>query len=191
MPASGSSSELSSHQMAIHSHPGVQKIPASGISSELSAHQMAPPGAIAHSRARLCPRASPFSFSSLVSPLRSLGMGLLGRCDPRSFFFFYDVTDAGPASHRVRLWQRGPASTILAARRSIVWRLWYSYPSSSSMALPEVFKRPWPLWRPRGDGNGGRFVRSPCLPSWRGLRLLYAVHHQMLSLFGPCTAMVH
>ena len=22
----------------------------------------------------------------------------------------------------------------------------------------------------RGDGNGGRFVHSPCLPSWRGLR---------------------
>ena len=45
---------------------------------------------------------------------------------------------------------------------------------------PELRKRPWPLRRPRGDGNGGRFVRSPCLPSWRGLRL-YAVH-QMLSL---------
>ena len=41
MPASGSSSELSSHQMAIRSHPGVQKMPASGISSEVSAHQMA------------------------------------------------------------------------------------------------------------------------------------------------------
>ena len=55
---------------------------------------------------------------------------------------------------------------------------------------PEVRKRPWPLRRPRGDGNGGRFVRSPCLPSWRGLRLLYAVH-QTFSLFGPCTVMVH
>ena len=46
MPASCSSSELRSHQMAIRSHPGVQKIPACGISSELSAHQMAPAGAI-------------------------------------------------------------------------------------------------------------------------------------------------
>ena len=62
VPASGSSSELSSHQMAIHSHPGVQKMPANGISSELSAHQMARPGAIAHSRAPLCPRASTLSF---------------------------------------------------------------------------------------------------------------------------------
>ena len=62
-------------------------MPASGISSELSAHQMAPAGAIAHSRAHLCPRASSFSFSSLVSPLRPLGLGLLGRCDPRSVIF--------------------------------------------------------------------------------------------------------
>ena len=40
MPASGSSSELSSHQMAIRSHPGVQKMPASGIPSELTAHHL-------------------------------------------------------------------------------------------------------------------------------------------------------
>ena len=48
------------------------------------AFQMAPPGAIAHSRALLCPRAPFFSFSSFVSPLRPLGLGFLGRCDPRS-----------------------------------------------------------------------------------------------------------
>ena len=62
-------------------------MPASGISSELSAHLMAPAGAIAHSRAHLCPQASTLSFSSLVSPLRPLGLGLLGRCYPRSFLF--------------------------------------------------------------------------------------------------------
>ena len=84
VPASCSSSELSSHQMAIRSHPGLQKMPANGISSELSAHQMAPAGAIAHSRAHLCPRASSFSCSSFVSPLRPLGLGLLARGDPRS-----------------------------------------------------------------------------------------------------------
>ena len=48
------------------------------------------------------------------------------------------------------------------------------------LALPEVRKGPWPLRGSRGDGNGGRFVRSPCLFSWRGLRL-YAVY-QMRSL---------
>ena len=47
-PPSGSSSELSSHQMAIRSHPGVQKMPASSISSELSAHQMARPRSHSH-----------------------------------------------------------------------------------------------------------------------------------------------
>ena len=68
-------------------------------------------GAIAHSRPHLSPRAFFLSLSSFVSPLRPLGLGLLGRCDPRSFIFFYDVTDAGPASHRVRLWRGGPVST--------------------------------------------------------------------------------
>ena len=89
---------------------------ANGISSELSAHQKARPRAIAHSRACLCPRASSLSFSSLVSPLQPLGSGLLGRGDPRSFLFLFVVTDAGPASHRVRLWPGGPASTYCLFR---------------------------------------------------------------------------
>ena len=185
VPASGSSSELSSHQMAIRSHPGVQKMPASGISSELSAHQMAPAGAIAHSRDHLCPRASSLSFSSLVSPLRPLGLGLLGRGDPRSSVFLCVVTDAGPASHRVRLWQGGPASTILAVFAGFAVFIPYDVTGTRllrdrPLGHPDVRKRPWPLRRPREDGNGGRFVRSLCLPSWRGLRF-YAVH-QMLSL---------
>ena len=61
-------------------------MPASCSSSDLSAHQMALAGAIAHSGAHLCPDASTLSLSSLVSPLRPLGLGLLGRCDPRSFY---------------------------------------------------------------------------------------------------------
>ena len=77
---------------------------------------MAHPGAIAHSRAHPCPLASTLSLSSLVSPLRPLGLGLLGRGDPRYFIYFYAVTDAGPASHRVRLWQGGPASTYYRFR---------------------------------------------------------------------------
>ena len=76
MPASGSSSELSSHQMAIRSHPGVQKMPACGISSELSAHQMARPGAIAHSRPTSSNAFLSF-LSSFVSPLLPLGLGFL------------------------------------------------------------------------------------------------------------------
>ena len=76
------SSELSSHQMAIRSHPGLQKMPANGISSELSAHQMAPPGAIAHSRGHLYPRASfPFVFlPRLATP--ALRLGVIGSFRP-------------------------------------------------------------------------------------------------------------
>ena len=174
VPASCRSSELSSHQMAIRSHTGVQKMPANGISSELSAHQMAPAGAIAHLRAHLCPRASVLSFSSSVAPLWPLGLGfLLARGSVRSLIYFDDVTDAGPASHRVRLWQGGPASTycrfrwyccLFAVRRYVTGTRLLRAPL---LALPEVRKGPWPLRRPRGDGNGGRFVRSPCLPSAR------------------------
>ena len=39
-PLDTSSSELSSHQMAIRSHPGIQDLSASLISSELCSHQM-------------------------------------------------------------------------------------------------------------------------------------------------------
>ena len=96
------------------------------FTSAKSAHQMARPGAIAHSRTHLCPRASSLSFSSLVSPLRPLGLGywvvatlgILGRCDPRYFIYFYVVTDAGPASHRVHLWQGGLASILTSSSGS-------------------------------------------------------------------------
>ena len=152
-------------------------MPASGISSQLSAHQMAPAGAIVHSRSR-CPRASSFSSSSFVSPLRPLGLGLSARGDPRSLIYFYDVTDAGPASHRVRLWQGGPASTYCRFRLLVSLFTGTRFPGVRLLALPEFRKRPWPLRRPRGDGSGGRFVRSPCLPSLR----LYALH-QMLYHF--------
>ena len=50
-------------------------------------------------------------FSSFVSPLRPLGLGLLARGRPSDV-----ITDAGPASHRVRLWQGGPASTYCRFR---------------------------------------------------------------------------
>ena len=94
-----------------------------------------------------------------------------------------DVTDAGPASHRVRLWQGGPASTYYRFRLLVLQFTGTSVPGVRLLALPEYRKRPWPLRRPTGDVNGGRFVRSPCLPSWCGLRLLYAVH-QILFLWS-------
>ena len=108
---------------------------------------MAPAGAIAHSWHHLCPRASSPSFSTLVSPLRPLGLGLLGRCDPRSFIFSYDVTDAGPASHRVRLWQGRPASTYCRFRLLVLLLTGTCFPGIRLLALPEVRKGPWPLQR--------------------------------------------
>ena len=91
----------------------------------------------------------PFSFSSLVSPLRPLGLGLLSRCDPRAFIYFYDVTDAGLASHRVRLWQGGPASTYCRFRLLVLLLTGTCFPGVCLLALPEVRKGPWPLRRPR------------------------------------------
>ena len=190
MTASCSSSELSSHQVAIRSDPGVQKMPASGISSELSAHQMAPAEAIAHSRAHLCPRAS--SLFTILPRLATpaLRLGVFGSLRPSVFYLFLRRYGRRPGQ---------PSSSSLA-RRACVHVLpfcWYScfyavrryvtgtrFPGVRLLRLFLNFvSAPGSLRRPRGDGNGGRFVRSPCLPSWRGLRLLYAVH-QMLSTWS-------
>ena len=127
-------------------------------------------------------------LSSFVSPLLPLGLGLLlFRGYVRRLTYFYDVSDAGPASHRVRLWQGGPASTIPAGWRSIVRRHWHSY--SSSSATGSSWTSQAPLASPEAEGRWQwRSLRPLALPSfWYGLRLLYAVH-QTLSLFGPCTA---
>ena len=143
---------------------------------------MAPPGAIAHSRALLCPRASTLSLSSSVAPLSPLGLGVLGRGSVRSLTYFTTLrTQVRPAIEfvsgkeglRPLFWLLGVLLYGVSGIRTLQVRL---------LALPEVRKRPWPLRRSRGgaDGNGGRFVRSPCLLSWRGLRH-YALH-QMLSL---------
>ena len=157
---------------------------------------MDPPGAIAHSRALLCPRASFLSFSSSVAPLWPLGLGILGRGSVRSLRRY------GRRS--------GQPSSSSLARRACVHVLPYSSavcrgtqfhagcgcgllydvigiraPQVRLPGLPEVCKRPWPLRGSREDGNGGRFVRSPCLPLWRGLRL--CALYQMLSLCSLCS----
>ena len=119
---------------------------------------------------RLCPRASSFSFSSLVATLGLLSFSTTLRTQVRPAIEF-------------RLWQGGPVSTYCRFRLLVLHFTGTSIPRVRQLGHPEVRKRPWPLRRSRGDGNGGRFVRSPCLPSWRGLRLLYAVH-QMLSLWS-------
>ena len=175
-------------------------MPASGISSELSAHQMAPAEAISQSRARLCPRASSLSLFSLVSPLRPLGLGLLGRCDPRPFMYFYVVLFLRRYGRR-----SGQPSSSSLARRACVHVLPFSsavcrgtqlhagcgmgtcFLRVHGQAHLELRKRPWPLRRPRGDGNGGRFVRSPCLPVTPYTRHCPLVPVQRQSIELPAT----
>ena len=104
---------------------------------------------------------------------------MLARGSVRCLIYFYDVTDAGPAIEFV---------SGKEGLRPLFWlddELLYDAIGIRTLQVrlpghPEDRKRPWPLRGSRGDGNGGRFIRSPCLPSWRGLRL-YAVR-QMLSL---------
>ena len=156
-------------------------MPASGISSELSAHQMAPAGAIAHSRSHLCPRASTLSFSSLVSPLRPLGVGLLGRCDPRSVFLATTLrTQVRPAIGFVS-GKEGLRPRIAIFSSLVFLFTGTSFPRDRLLALPEFRNSPWPLRRSRGDVNGGRCVRSPCPPV-----TTYVRHFP----FAPCAATV-
>ena len=68
-------------------------------------------------------------FSSFVLPPSPLGLGflpgfwqpsevsvgLIGLLGRRGLFVQYVATDAGPASHRVRLWQGGPASILTSS----------------------------------------------------------------------------
>ena len=77
----------------------------------------------------------------------------------------------------------GQPSSSSLARRACVHVLPFSL-VLFFFAVRRFVTGTWPLRRPRGDGNGGRFVRSPCLPWWCGLRLLYAVH-QTLSPLVP------
>ena len=104
------------------------------------------------SRSHLCPRASSPSFSTLVSPLQHLGLR------PSVFYLFLRRYGR---SHRVRLWQGGPASTYCRFRLLVLHFTGTSIPRVRLLGHPEVRKRPWPLRRSRRDGNGGRFVRSP------------------------------
>ena len=80
---------------------------------------------IAHSRRHLNPRASSLScFSYLIFLLRlatpALKLGVIsGSWRPcEACCMQYDVTDAGPASHRVRLWQGGLASILISSSGS-------------------------------------------------------------------------
>ena len=89
-----------------------------------------------------------------------------GRCDPRSFIDFYVVTDAGPASHRVRLWQ-GACVHILPFSSPGIAFYGYKFSSSSSSGSSRISQGP--LASPEAEGRW----------QWRSLRplaLLATVH---------------
>ena len=127
---------------------------------------MARPGAIAHSSPHLCPRASVLSFSSSVAPLRPLGLGFwvvaaLGALRR----FSCDVTDAGPASHRVRLWQGGPASTYCRFRLLVLQFTGTSIPGVRLPAPPRISQAL--LASPEAEGRWQwRSLRPLALPSF-------------------------
>ena len=161
---------------------------------------MAPLGGIAHSRLHPSPRASFLSFSSLVSPLRPLGLGLLGRCDHRSSFYFYVVTDAGLASHRVRLWQGGSASTSCRFAGIPAFML-----CDVTLRVLVFFKFGYwdTLKFASAPGlSGGRGEMAMAIASFARLAFLRGAvcaatlyirccHFDFCSLIGPCTEMVH
>ena len=88
--------------------------------------------------------------SRVLAALRSLSVGLIALLGLRGLFIQYDVTDAGPASHRVRLWQGGPASILTSCSGT----LWYAvvrrgtqftgtgFPRVHGQALLELWKSP-------------------------------------------------
>ena len=175
-------------------------MPASGISSELSAHQMAPAGAIAHSRSHLCPRASTFLFSSLVSSLRPLGLGLLGRCDPRTLLLL------GRCDPRTLIFLRrygrrsGQPSSSSLARRACVHVLPFSLPYGVTIRVFVFFKfvyrdtlklasAPGPFG---GRGEMAMAVASSArLAFLRGAVCACCTQYTRCCSFGPCTDAVH
>ena len=166
-------------------------MPASGIPSELSAHQMAPAGAIAHLRAHLCPRASVLSFSSFVSPLRPLGLGLLGRGDPRSYTSLF-VRRYGRRSGQ-------PSSSSLARRACVHFSGCSAFYCMTSLVFVPFKFVHWLFLKfasaPGLSGGRGEMAMevasSARLAFLRGAVCGCCTLRQTLSLVGPCTAMVH
>ena len=151
---------------------------------------MARPGAIAHSRAHLCPRASVLSFSSSVAPLWPLGLGIIGSWRPSELY----VVISTSLRTQVR-----PAIEFVSGKEGLrpriaVFDSWYC--SSRIQEFLEFvcwdtlkFASAPGLFGGRGE-MAMAVASSARLAFLRGASLrLYAVH-QMLSLFGPCTVMV-
>ena len=160
-------------------------MPASGIAPELSAHHMAPAGAIAHSRPHLCPRALTLSLSSLVSPLRPLGMG------------FWVVATLGLLCVSTTLrTQVQPAIEFVSGKeglRPLFWLFSFLLYGVTGIRAPQVRLLAHPEFRGLSGGRGEMAMAvasSARLAFLRGAVCACCTLRQLLSLFGPCTAVV-
>ena len=88
----------------------------------------------------------PSCFFPFVFLLRRSTLAL--RLGDSGSWFSYAVADAGPASHRVRLWQGGPASSYCRFRLLVLLLTGTRLLRVRLLGHPDVRKRPWPLRRP-------------------------------------------
>ena len=79
-----------------------------------------------------------------------------------------------PSARSTPLTRRGSA----ARSTPLCGGFWYAF----FPRVPDVRNRPSPLRGSRGDGNGGRFARSPCP---------FLTQYTRCCPFGPCSAAVH
>ena len=166
---------LTPHKIRAERSSNGSEIAVAGLTphkSELSAHQMAPAGAIPHPSPHFLQSDSGasavlFVLLRLATPALRLGF-LLARGNVRRLMY---------------CWLSGITVICRMTLRVQVF-IEIVYWTSLKFAIA-----PWPLWRSRGDGNGGRFARSPCLLSWCGLRLSRSTSGAFP--FGPSLVAVH
>ena len=144
-----------------------------------------------------------FFFSSLVSPLQPLGLGFFGSLRPSVFFFSYVVLFLRRYGRR-----SGQPSSSSLARRACVHVLSFSlvllflYRTTLRHALRVLVFFEIVYWDnlmfvsalglSGGRGEMAMAVASSArLAFLRGAVCACCTLRQMLSLFGPCTAMVH
>ena len=132
----------------------------------------------------------PFVFLLRHSTL-ALRLGVSGCGRVRSPMFFFVVTEAGPASHRVRLWQGGPASTVCGVFAAVLLcdDHWYSCFLKFGYWLSLKFARPPGPFGGRGE-MAMAVASSARLAFFRGA-VCASTPCTRCGPFVPCTATVH
>ena len=125
--------------------------------------------------------------TSALSARAVLCSTILCSCVRFLTLFIASAVHSCPQAWGVFLGRGHRTRTRCAVERSctpvVVWvHVFFEYMAKITLNFT---KGPWPLRRSRGDGNGGRCARSPCLPFLR--RTPDAVPWPL----RPCTAAVH